>query len=187
MLAHVILGMMRDGRVWHGYALKKEYRRLSGLEPNEGNFYGKLAQLVEKDFIQSSSTPEALAAADPGGRIVIPYCITDRGKHEFDTWLLSPATLHEEMASWLLFLNLVPPDTLESLLGREKQRRLQRCKSLAHQVEDEVEDAHLNGHGYDARALLLQRELKHATTDLEWLEELQHAVTTLRGQGLLSR
>jgi DNA-binding PadR family transcriptional regulator len=190
MLAHVILGMMRDGRVWHGYALGKEYRRLSGSDPNEGNVYTKLAQLSEKQFIvdlRTAPAVEASSVTDPGNRGTVSYRITDKGRREFDAWLLSPQTLENEPRVWLLFLDLVPPETLDALLEREKERRIYRCKSLAHQLEDAQADSRLNGRQYHARVLLLQDDLKHATRDLEAIGELQHEVKRLREVGILPR
>jgi DNA-binding PadR family transcriptional regulator len=190
MLAHVILGMMRDGKVWHGYALKKEYRKLSGIEPNEGNFYTKLAQLSDRTLITSvkvSPGGDRSSQLEAGGRVVVQYRITDNGRREFDAWLLSPASLRCEMPSWLLFLNLVPPDTADAMLESEKEQRLHRCKSLAHRLEDERADWRLNGKGYNARALLLARDLSYATTELESLETLRHEIARLREIGVLPR
>ena len=104
MFCHVLLGLLRDGTPRHGYDLVTEYRARSGNHVNPGNVYRELVRLTKADFVQTSVNPPD---ADPRR---IPYQITQRGCHEFDRWLVAPATQDEELSGWLIFLDRLEPE-----------------------------------------------------------------------------
>jgi DNA-binding PadR family transcriptional regulator len=176
MFGHLILGLLRDGRLRHGYDLVSEHKTRSGTQTNPGNFYRELANLSAEGLIETGVNPPQADARR------IPYRITDAGRREFDGWLLSPSTQDEELPSWLLFVDLVPPDLCAALLDRLKEQLWLQSKSLTRAREDALVYGRMNGHGgkYNSAAALLLRRLRQVTADLDFLEELRRELEYLR-------
>ena len=175
MFLHLILGLLRDGRPRHGYELVREYKLRSGIQANPGNFYRELAKLSDDELVTAGVNPPDADARR------IPYKITDGGRQKFDAWLLSPSTQDEELSSWLLFVDRVPPGVLPKLLDRLTEQLWLQSKSLARARADALTDGQVNGHrpGYNSAAALLLRRLKQVTADLEFVEELRKELDEL--------
>lgn len=175
MFGHLILGLLRDGKLHHGYDLVLEHKARTGTQPNSGNFYRELGKLSHGGLIETSDNPPD---ADPRR---IPYRITETGRKQFDAWLLSPSSQDEELSSWLLFVDLVPPDLCARLLERLKEQLWLLSKSLTRAREDALIYGRANGHGsrYNSAAVLLLRRLKQVTAELDFLEELRREIDHL--------
>lgn len=189
-MLYVILGLMYDGKAWNGYRLATTFEEKSRAKANRPTFYVKLAELREKGLVRDVKNPTAHASGplpDAAGRFDKPCQITDQGRREFEAWLFSPMTLRDDLRSWLLFLQLVPPDTLDALLHRQREHAWLTSKSLANQLEYDQAASRLNGGGYDPRSCLLRQEWHHACAELETIEEIQREVERLRSTGALSR
>ena len=170
MQSHLILGLLRDGRPRHGYSLASEYRRRSGLKLSTGNFYRELARLAASGLVAAGVNPPEVDARR------IPYQITDKGKHEFDDWLLRPSTANEEFEAWLLFADRIAPEVREGLLDRKQEDLWLRGKALARARDDALAERRRNPGGrqaYEALSVLLARRIKQVAAELEFLKELR--------------
>jgi DNA-binding PadR family transcriptional regulator len=169
MLLHVILGLLRDGQPRHGYELMCEYRARSGTKLSAGNFYRELARMMSDSLVQTGINPPGADARR------IPYQIAERGRQSFDRWLVAPATIENELASWLLFIDQVPVDTRARLLDRAQEELWLRGKTLTRQREDALgaEVVREKADGYGVLPLLLSRQIKLLTAELEFVEELR--------------
>src|SRR5262245_61007822 len=165
MFIHVLLGLLR-GKEHHGWDLVLEYKARTGTPTNSGNLYKALEKLSDAGFIEPTANPP-----DADSRR-IPYRITDAGRKEFDAWLFSPSTQDEEFTSWLLFVDLVPPELRTRLLERLKEQLWLQSKSLSRAREDALIYGRTNGHGnrYNSAAVLYLRRIKQVTAELEFLE-----------------
>ena len=167
MFSHLILGLLRDGRPRHGYELMSEYRRLSGLQVNAGNFYRELSKLVTQELIAPVENPQD---ADPRR---IPYRIAAGGRSEFDSWLLEPVSLGGEIGVWLLFADMLPAAHRERALHRLQEDLWLMNKTLLRARENLLARTRRNGAQYQPASLLLLRRIKQTTAELEFVEELR--------------
>lgn len=169
MLLHVILGLLRDGRPRHGYELMCEYRARSGTKLSAGNFYRELARLTHDLLVQTGVNP-------PGAdERRIPYQIADGGRQSFDRWLVAPATVENDFAAWLLFIDQVPVAVRGRLLDRAQEELWLRGKTLSRQREDAIsaEAGSDRPDRYGVLPVILSRQLKLVTAELEFVKELR--------------
>lgn len=165
MLAHLLLGLLRNGEPRHGYQLVVQHRALTGLTISPGNVYRELARLASGGFVRV-----AAGQGNANGRR-IPYQITDLGRQHFDEWLLSPAKRTDELGEWLLFIERVPVEIRNRVLGRVRDTLWSESKRLEQAREDAVAK-HAPGPGrYHPLPVLLSRRLKQTTAELEFLNE----------------
>jgi DNA-binding PadR family transcriptional regulator len=174
MLWHVILGLLRDGRLHHGYELMTAYRVRSGTPASPGNFYRELSRLETHGFVETGVNPPDADARR------IPYHITERGRGAFDRWLEAPPLSEGELSGWLLFAGrLSAPDRERILVSWEEQLWL-RSQDLSRQHRETLDDAKPARPGLEYRSLrvLLSRQLKHVAADLAFLDELRADLKT---------
>src|SRR5207302_10584200 len=57
MFQYLVLGLLRDGKPRHGYALMKDYRDRSGVQLSTGSFYRELQKLAAKGLVRTSANP----------------------------------------------------------------------------------------------------------------------------------
>lgn len=171
---YLVLGLLRNGGSFHGYALMKEYRDRSGLQLSTGNFYRELQRLVAEDLVRTVANP---ADADPRRA---PYEITDTGAVAFDTWLASPpgqgfGRYEDELSARALFLATAEPAVARSLL--ESWREELWIRSKVHERARAASRAHAAQHdpAFSPLPLLLNRNLQHIAADLQFLDELAQA------------
>jgi DNA-binding PadR family transcriptional regulator len=169
MFRHLILGLMRDGQPRHGYGLMTEYRGRAGGRISIGNLYRELGRLASASLVRSGVNPPE---ADPRR---IPYQITERGCQLFDQWLVSPLTQDGELSERLLFVDQIPGDALGRLLDRWQEELWLRGKAITRAREDAL--ANHSGDGtptrYNSLPVLLSRQLKHVSAELEFLKEFR--------------
>ncbi len=168
MFWHLILGLLRDGQPRHGYELISEYRCRSGLQVSSGNFYRDLARLTSQGYVQTGMNPPEVDTRR------IPYQITERGRHTFDSWIVSPASQDEDFNAWLMFVHYVPPSTRNELLNRWQDVLWARGKALVHEREEAERAAKAQpGRSYNPLPALLLHRLKQASAELEFLKEFR--------------
>jgi DNA-binding PadR family transcriptional regulator len=167
MLAHLILGLLRNGEPRHGYQLVTHHRALTGASISTGNVYRELSRLAARALVLPY-------AEDPGGDARrIPYQITEQGRELFDQWLLAPAKHGDELASWLIFMDRVPRAVRDRTLERARDMLWSQSKALERAREDALARHQATRERYHPLAVLLSRRLRQVTADLEFLNELR--------------
>src|SRR5215813_879044 len=174
MLWHVILGLLRDGELHHGYELMTAFRVRSGGPASPGNFYRELGRLQTHCLVETGLNPPDADARR------IPYHITDKGRASFDRWLLSPPMNEGDLSGWLLFIGRVPVRDREHLLDRWQEELWVRSQELARQHRAAVDAAATAdpSAAYEPLRVLLSRQLKHLAADLAFLEDLRSDLKT---------
>ena len=169
MLWHVILGLLRDGELHHGYELMTAFRVRSGGPASPGNFYRELGRLQTHGLVETALNPPDADARR------IPYHITEKGRVSFDRWLLAPPMNEGDLAGWLLFVGRVPPADRERLLDRWQEELWVRSQELARQHRAAVDSAATAeaSADYEPLRVLLSRQLKHLAADLAFLDYLR--------------
>lgn len=175
MFRYLVLGLLRDGEPRHGYAVMKEYRERSGLQVNTGSFYRELQRLVAEGLVQTVANP---TDADPRRA---PYQITETGSACFDSWLSGPTgagvgRYEDELSSRAMFLADAEPNVVLRLLDSWKEELW--LKSKVHERARRstlASESVVPSRPFTALPLLLARNLKHVTADIEFLEELSSA------------
>jgi DNA-binding PadR family transcriptional regulator len=175
MFRYLVLGLLRDGKSRHGYALMKEYRDRAGLQLSTGNFYRELQRLVAEGLVRTVDKP---SDGDPRRA---PYEITPTGSAAFDAWLTGPTgsglgRYEDELSSRALFLAAAGPGVAHRLIESWKEELWIRSKmhersrgALIIQRPNTVRQP------FDVLPFLLARNLKHLAADLEFLEEFRMA------------
>jgi DNA-binding PadR family transcriptional regulator len=174
MLWHVILGLLRDGELHHGYELMGAFRVRSGGPASPGNFYRELGRLQTHGLVETALNPPDADARR------IPYHLTEKGRASFDRWLLAPPMNDGDLAGWLLFVGRVPPSDRERLLNRWQEELWVRSQELARQHRAAVDAAATAeaSDDYEPLRVLLSRQLKHLAADLAFLEDLRRDLKT---------
>ena len=80
MFRFQILGLLRNRKAVHGYALTKEYNKRTGRSYGAGYFYRQLHELQAAGLIRDIPTPPEM------DRRRSLYEITDRGIEAFRSW-----------------------------------------------------------------------------------------------------
>ena len=169
MLWHVILGLLRDGRLHHGYELMTAYRVRSGTPASPGNFYRELARLDTHGYVETGVNPPDADARR------IPYHITERGRGAFDRWLDAPPLSESELSGWLLFAGRLATTDRERVLDGWEEQLWLRSQELSRQQRELAEEtrARCPTAEYESLRVLLSRQLRHVAADLAFLEELR--------------
>jgi DNA-binding PadR family transcriptional regulator len=176
MFRYLVLGLLRDGQRRHGYAVMKAYRERSGLQVNTGSFYRQLQRLVAEGLIQTVANP---ADADPRRA---PYEITETGEACFDAWLSGPTgagvgRYEDELSSRAMFLADAEPDIVLRLLDSWKEELWLKSKVHERARSTLAPESYVPPKSFTPLPLLLARNMKHVTADIEFLEELSSAYT----------
>ncbi|HEY2387092.1 MAG TPA: PadR family transcriptional regulator [Candidatus Binatia bacterium] len=175
MFRYLVLGLLRDGQLRHGYALMKEYRGRSGLRVSTGNFYRELQRLVGAGLVRTADNP---SDADPRRA---PYEITPSGRAEFDRWLSGPpgpglGRYEDELSSRSLFLVDADPALAAKLLETWKEELWIRSKIYERERANAViRPAPGQAPSFPILSILLTRNLKHIAADVEFINELAAA------------
>src|SRR5438093_11776058 len=103
MFGHVILGLLRDCRLRHGYEIMTECRARSGSPVSIGNIYRELARLAGQGLVQTAINPPDADARR------IPYHLTATGRLALDQSPQPPSS-QDHVPHWPLSLHPVPPD-----------------------------------------------------------------------------
>jgi len=174
MFRYLVLGLLRDGQAYHGYALMKAYRERSGVSISTGNFYRELQRLVGEGWVQTA----AIAPGEDARRA--PYQITEDGLSAFEAWFVSPPThvgsYDDELSSRAVFIGNADPGVAIRLLDQWREFIWIQGKTLERDREAALlKAAAIAGNRYDPRSLLLARRLKHVAADLEFIDEMRAA------------
>jgi len=172
MFRYLVLGLLRAGEAYHGYALMKAYRDRSGVSISTGNFYRELQRLVGEGLVHTASNPPGADARRS------PYQITDQGIASFDAWLSSTpmtiGTYDDELSSRAVFIGETDSSEAERLLERWRESVWIYGKTLEREREVVTASPPVGG-AFNARSILLARRIKHVAADLEFIEELRNA------------
>ena len=175
MFRFIILGLLRDRQLHHGYALAKAYRARSGGDINSGNFYRELNRLGVEGLVRIVNNP---TGADPRRT---PYQITDSGLAAFESWLFEPPDLgdgqrEDEISARVLFLIESDLPAARALVERWQTELWVRGKVIERaRDEARAQSAAESDGSFGALVLLLSRRLKYVAADLQFLEEFRTA------------
>jgi DNA-binding PadR family transcriptional regulator len=178
MLWHVILGLLRDGRLHHGYELMTAYRVRSGTPASPGNFYRELGRLQTQGYVETGVNPPDADARR------IPYHITERGRGAFDRWLQAPPLTEGELSGWILFAGRLSDGERDRVLDGWEEQLWLRSQELSRQQREVLEESKGERPSGEYRSLrvLLSRQLKHVAADLGFLEELRNDIRAWASQ-----
>lgn len=166
MLTYAILGLLRDGRLAHGYELSKRYRALSGVAVASGSFYRQLGRMVIEGYIHGTT-------AQPGEDARrLPYQITDFGRGTFDAWLLKQHP-EDDLTTRGLFLGLLQPQTRQKLL-QDWEEHLVGVRASVETVREHALAKPL-AEPIDVRPLLHDRRLRMLRAEMDFLRALRRA------------
>jgi DNA-binding PadR family transcriptional regulator len=174
MFRYSVLGLLRDQKPRHGYALMKEYGERSGTRIGTGSFYRELARLVAEGLV---TTADRSPDADPRQA---PYRISGRGIAVFDAWLAGPheatAGMHDdELSVVALFLTRASRETVDALFRSLQDEFWMRSKAFERARETAARRQASAGSGetLDVLDLLLGRRQKHVAAEIQFLEDLR--------------
>jgi DNA-binding PadR family transcriptional regulator len=185
MLRYVLLALLGDGSLAHGYALMKAYRERSGVRLSIGNVYRELSRLAGEGFIVAATNPPG---ADPRRA---PYRITEKGRDALAAWLAAPVhTLTsisaDPLSHRLAILGDLDPVRAAEFLSElhtelwEQSKTLERERAATSQ-RDKREMPTL-----PTRRFLLGRRARHLATDIEMVDEMR-TLLTAGGKRLASK
>jgi DNA-binding PadR family transcriptional regulator len=174
MFRFLVLGLLRDGKAYHGYALMKAYRERTGNVISTGNFYRELQKLVIDDLVETAPN-----APDEDSRRA-PYVATPLGHEVFDSWMMSPplqiSTYDDELSARATFIGGAEPAAAKRLVDRWRETVWVQGKTLERERESLlIRNPDRGKKGYDSHTMLLARRIKHIAADLEFLGELRNA------------
>jgi len=167
MLRNLVLGLLRDGRPRHGYALMKAYRAVSDRKISTGNFYRELGRLLASGCVETAER-----GPDRDVRQA-PYRITARGSACFDEWFAAPLTASDvepidDLALRLFVLPRTVPETLARVLERWKDDLWLHAKLLEKSRDHLASRTDVD----QVRVHMLNRRLGHLSVDIDMLDEL---------------
>jgi DNA-binding PadR family transcriptional regulator len=182
MLRYVLLALLADGNVAHGYALMKAYWERSGVRLSIGNVYRELQRLVADGLLVTAANPPG---ADPRRA---PYRITKQGREALEAWLSAPVhTLTSSPADALAHRLAILGDLDGAKVGEfleelhrelwERSKMLERERALAAQRDKRQPPA------APTRAFLLSRRAKHLAIDIEMVDEMRSFFSSAGGAG----
>lgn len=173
MFAHLVLGVLRDGRPRHGYDVSGELRARCGIGLNPGNVYREFGKLSSDHLIEPI---ERAPDVDPRRN---PYRICAAGCDHFDAWLRSPDTQEHDLANWLAFIDRLSADELPALLEEVQERLWLRSKSFVRDRDVLLINARSRGERpeWQVGAVRSLFELKQVTAALELIDELRRSIS----------
>ena len=165
---YALLGLLRLNPR-HGYDLLNEFRPEAdlgeALRIDLSNLYAALKRLERQGLVASEVQ---LAGSRPPRNV---YELTDRGRDEFERWLLEPVRHNREIRlDFILKLFFVPriaPDRLGELISRQFAAAYEQ----EHRLADELKAHSIGSFGW----VLRQMRLTAVQATISWLEELQTA------------
>jgi len=168
MIRFLILGLLRDGKPRHGYAMMKEHRDGSGLQLSIGNFYRETARLLTDGLVRAADNPP------DADKRRLPYQITERGASAFDAWLAVPdvtaSSDYQDELSLRVFLaghagSSLGTGVLDAWREELVLRRTVLQRAAIGGLRDGEQRAELA-----LRDMLVARRLGHIGVDLELLD-----------------
>jgi len=173
MFRFLVLGLLRDGRARHGYALMKDYQERSGLDISSGNFYRELQRLATEGLVKTTANPPG---DDPRRA---PYEIADAGREAFDTWLAGMTAVilgvyEDELSARALFIGDAEAPMARKVLDHWQEQLWVVGKTLERQRQVALAKANRASQAsFLPLPLFLARRLKHVAADLEFVDELR--------------
>ena len=166
MLRYQLLGVLRrtDG---HGYALAKEYLRLSGRRISPGNVYRELQRLVGEGLVRQLPRPP------DGDQRRAPYEITESGLAAFDEWFVgiprASAPGDSELAARALFFADVDTPLARQVLAHWRSDLWNLIKELERELLRPTGERGT----LDALRSLVRCRMRQLAAELELLDDLE--------------
>jgi DNA-binding PadR family transcriptional regulator len=168
----IVLGLLRGCGPQHGYGLMKAFERRSGLKVSSGNFYRELRRLVLEGLVTAGSRGDR-----KGEERRLAYTISAAGMATFDEWFSLAPTLTgrgpDDLSARTLFFGDSNKAAVARLLEAWERDLWFQSKLLERGRVAAAATA-----GVDEFAilpLLLSREVRHLTLDVEFLHQVRTA------------
>jgi DNA-binding PadR family transcriptional regulator len=166
----IVLGLLRGCGPQHGYGLMKAFERRSGLRVSSGNFYRELRRLVIEGLVTTASR------GDRDERR-LAYAISAAGEATFDEWFaLTPSLTGrgpDDLSARTLFFGDTSAAAVARLLEEWERDLWFQSKLLE---RGRVAAAASAGAGeFAILPLLLSRQVRHLTLDVEFLDQVRTA------------
>lgn len=163
--AYCVLGCLSSGPK-SGYDIRTMMNEITGFfwKESDGQLYPALKKLVEKGFIQQSTTESA--------RNKKVYTITEPGLQYLQEWLVTPAAPAQVRSEFMLkvFLsNEMPREKVIAHIERERQQVKERMQALTELVKS-LEHHHGNERVVESWKLSLDAGMELAEAELRWCE-----------------
>jgi len=183
MFRHQLLGLLRDGNAYHGYALVKEFVRRTGVDTNTGYAYRDLQKLVEDGLVE---VVENAKGADRRRR---PYQITEAGRVCFEEWFSDLPQVamgpDGELAARAIFFDEVERDASELVIERWRQG----LDLLRKKIQQQIDFPPTKGGNSRVLEMIQRRRKRLVEAELRFLDDLQASakeVAVEEGAALLS-
>ncbi len=175
MVRYFVLGLLRDGRARHGYAIMKECCEATGTAPSVANIYRELSSLLALGWVREATNPPGTDARR------VPYAITPAGAAALHEWLAAPGVAslsgYRDGFSLRAFVVAhVAGDLPVSVLSRWRDELSYQRQILRREREALVGRRRTAREGHASLGIVLERRLKHLSTDLEFVERLSAAL-----------
>lgn len=179
MLRYVLLALMADGKLAHGYALMKAYEERSGIRLSIGNVYRELQWLVGEGLITTATNPPG---EDPRRA---PYAITALGREALATWLAAPEYALMRVTPDLICHRIalagdIDPDQFGVFLDDLHEEMWSQSKSVERERSIASQRAKHGGRVFPPRVILLERRAKHLAADIEMVNEMRSLLGNTR-------
>lgn len=171
MVRYVVLGLLRDGRCRHGYAIMKECREATGITPSVANIYRELHGMLTLGWVRAATNPPGADARR------VPYAITSAGAAALDEWLAAPGTSSlgtcgDSFSLRAFIVAHVGGDLPPRVLTRWREDLVYQRQVLRRE-RDAILFLRKRARGHrDVLTIVLERRLRHVSTDLDFVERL---------------
>ncbi len=182
MVRYVVLGLLRDGRPRHGYAIMREYREAMGAAPSLANIYRELHSLLTLGWVRPAVNPPEADARR------VPYTIAPLGVKALHDWIAapggSPFTGYADGVSLRAFVvGHVGTDLPARVVARWREELSAQRQVLRHERDALVRRRKSSTTGNALTKVVLERRLRQVSTDLDFVEQLGATATVQSTNG----
>ena len=156
-----------------GYDLKKEFDDFMSIfwHSHLSQIYPELGRLEREDYITSRMQPQT---GKPDKKI---YAITEKGKQELISWLLSPPETPKLKDSFLMqvfFMDNIPAEEVIFQLKayqKEREQRLAKMKRILHERWESIRERNVMNSRILMSSSVIRRGLEQEIHYISWCKD----------------
>ncbi|MCM3292685.1 PadR family transcriptional regulator [Paenibacillus sp. MER 180] len=156
-----------------GYDLKKEFDDFMSIfwHSHLSQIYPELGRLEQEDYITSRMQPQT---GKPDKKI---YAITEKGKQELISWLLSPPETPKLKDSFLMqvfFMDNIPAEEVIFQLKayqKEREQRLAKMKRILHERWESIRERNVMNSRILMSSAVIRRGLEQEIHYISWCKD----------------